>query len=133
MLAKLPSIAQGIYKLKIEEDVTKMLPNAGNTAAILQAMQSSKIADKLVVLVNGQGEIADDSIELATEYIAEKNIPCPNCGKHNFTDIRQFNLMFSTQMGAVQGEDSGVYLRPETAQGIFVNFLNVQKECIANR
>jgi len=65
-------IGAGIYKLKIEEDVTKMLPNAGNTAAILQAMQSARIADKLVVLINGQGIVAEDSIALAAENIAEK-------------------------------------------------------------
>lgn len=53
--------------------------------------------------------------------------PCPNCGaKESFTDIRQFNLMFKTQMGAMEDTSSSVYLRPETAQGIFVNFLNVQ-------
>jgi len=53
--------------------------------------------------------------------------PCPKCGaKDSFTDIRQFNLMFKTQMGAMEDTASMVYLRPETAQGIFVNFLNVQ-------
>jgi 1-acyl-sn-glycerol-3-phosphate acyltransferase len=64
-------ISAGIFKLKIEEDVSKMLPNAGDTASILQAMQSSKIADKLVILVNGQGKLSTDSIEIATESLAE--------------------------------------------------------------
>ena len=64
-------------------------------------------------------------------YRADKidmNAPCPKCGaKDSFTDIREFNLMFKTQMGAMEDSSSMVYLRPETAQGIFVNFLNVQQ------
>jgi len=61
------------------------------------------------------------------EFIEEKNIPCPTCGKHNFTDIRQFNLMFKTFQGVTEDAKNTVYLRPETAQGIFVNFKNVQR------
>ena len=60
-------------------------------------------------------------------YIEENNIPCPSCGKHNFTDIRQFNLMFKTFQGVTEDAKNTVYLRPETAQGIFVNFKNVQR------
>ena len=60
-------------------------------------------------------------------YIKEKSIPCPSCGKHNFTDIRQFNLMFKTFQGVTEDASATVYLRPETAQGIFVNFKNVQR------
>ena len=60
-------------------------------------------------------------------YIKEKSIPCPNCGKHNFTDIRQFNLMFETNRGVVKDGQSKIYLRPENAQGEYVNFLNVQR------
>ena len=60
-------------------------------------------------------------------FIEEKNIPCPSCGKHNFTDIRQFNLMFKTFQGVTEDAKNTVYLRPETAQGIFVNFANVQR------
>ena len=52
---------------------------------------------------------------------------CPTCGKHNFTDIRQFNLMFKTFQGVTEDAKNTVYLRPETAQGIFVNFKNVQR------
>ena len=54
-------------------------------------------------------------------------LPCPSCGKHNFTDIRQFNLMFKTFQGVTEDAKNTVYLRPETAQGIFVNFKNVQR------
>ena len=65
--------------------------------------------------------------ERMKSYIGENNIPCPSCGKHNFTDIRQFNLMFKTHAGVTEDAKNVVYLRPETAQGIFVNFKNVQR------
>ena len=65
--------------------------------------------------------------EKMMEFIKEKSIPCPSCGKHNFTDIRQFNLMFKTFQGVTEDASATVYLRPETAQGIFVNFKNVQR------
>ena len=61
------------------------------------------------------------------QYIAEKGIVCPTCGKTDFTGIRQFNLMFKTFQGVTEDATSTVYLRPETAQGIFVNFKNVQR------
>lgn len=61
------------------------------------------------------------------ELINENNIACPQCGGHNFTDIRKFNLMFKTFMGVLEDSKNEVYLRPETAQGIFVNFKNVQR------
>lgn len=67
------------------------------------------------------------SSEKMQSYITEKNIACPSCGKHNFTDIRQFNLMFKTFMGVTEDAKNAVYLRPETAQGIFVNFKNVAR------
>ena len=60
-------------------------------------------------------------------FVEEHNIPCPTCGKHNFTDIRQFNLMFKTFQGVTEDAKNTVYLRPETAQGIFTNFTNVQR------
>ena len=65
--------------------------------------------------------------EQMTAFIQEHQIPCPTCGKHNFTDIRQFNLMFKTFQGVTEDAKNTVYLRPETAQGIFVNFKNVQR------
>ena len=61
------------------------------------------------------------------DYIKEHHVPCPKCGKHDFTDIRQFNLMFETHRGVTNDSKSVVYLRPETAQGEFVNFLNIQR------
>jgi len=60
-------------------------------------------------------------------FVDEHEIPCPSCGKHDFTDIRQFNLMFKTFQGITEDSKAVVYLRPETAQGIFVNFKNVQR------
>lgn len=69
---------------------------------------------------------ADDLVRLKT-IIEEHNIVCPISGTKNWTEVRQFNLMFDTQMGAMADGAEKVYLRPETAQGIFVNFLNVQK------
>lgn len=60
-------------------------------------------------------------------YINEHKVPCPKCGKCNFTDIREFNLMFRTFQGVTEDTKNVVYLRPETAQGIFVNFMNVQR------
>ena len=83
-------------------------------------------ADKLIE--DFDGTVADGwSNERMMEFIQEHNIGCPNCGGHNFTDIRQFNLMFRTHQGVTEDAKNEVYLRPETAQGIFVNFQNVQR------
>lgn len=71
--------------------------------------------------------LSNDNLVKLKEIIEEHGIVCPISGTKNWTDVRQFNLMFSTQMGAMAEESNQVYLRPETAQGIFVNFLNVQK------
>ena len=70
------------------------------------------------------GGMSNEEME---NYIAEHEITCPKCGAKNFTNIRQFNLMFKTFQGVLEDAKSTIYLRPETAQGIFVNFLNVQK------
>jgi glycyl-tRNA synthetase len=71
--------------------------------------------------------ISNDNLVRLKEIIEEHAIVCPISGTKNWTEVRQFNLMFSTQMGAMAEDSNQVYLRPETAQGIFVNFLNVQK------
>lgn len=68
-----------------------------------------------------------DNLTALRDLIVEHEIVCPVSGTRNWTDVRQFNLMFSTQMGAVADDADVIYLRPETAQGIFVNYLNVQK------
>ena len=86
-------------------------------------------ADKLIeewAAKNGKDVIADGwSNEQTINYIKENNIVCPECGKLNFTDIRQFNMMFKTFQGVTEDTKSEIYLRPETAQGMFVNFKNV--------
>ena len=83
-------------------------------------------ADKLIE--DFTGESADGwSNEKMTEFIRENHIKCPNCGSENFTEIRQFNLMFKTFQGVTEDAKNEIYLRPETAQGIFVNFPSVQR------
>lgn len=71
--------------------------------------------------------VAGWSNQQMKDYIDEHQIACPKCGAHNFTDIRQFNLMFKTFQGVTENAKNELYLRPETAQGIFVNFQNVQR------
>ena len=90
-------------------------------------------ADKIIedyMQENGieiEGSVDGWSNEEMQKYIEEHEIACPSCGKHNFTEIRQFNLMFKTFQGVTEDAKNTVYLRPETAQGIFVNFKNVQR------
>jgi len=88
-------------------------------------------ADKLIEEYNEEKNTplvvdgwAKDKIK---DYIIKENIPCPACGSKNFTEIREFNLMFKTFIGVTEESSNVAYLRPETAQGIFVNFLNVQR------
>jgi glycyl-tRNA synthetase len=71
--------------------------------------------------------LENNDLEAVRNLIVDLEIVCPVSGSKNWTDVRQFNLMFSTELGSVAGDASTIYLRPETAQGIFVNFLNVQK------
>lgn len=88
-------------------------------------------ADKLIeewAHENGKDMIADGmSDEAMVNFINENNIVCPSCGKLNFTSIRKFNLMFKTFQGVTEDSKAEIFLRPETAQGIFVNFKNVQR------
>ena len=88
-------------------------------------------ADKLIeewAHDNGKDMIADGmSDDAMIKFIDDNNINCPNCGKHNFTSIRKFNLMFKTFQGVTEDAKAEIFLRPETAQGIFVNFKNVMR------
>ncbi len=89
-------------------------------------------ADKLIedhMMANGQEQPVIDGWpnEKMEAYIREHNVQCPDCGKSDFTNIRQFNLMFKTFQGVTEDSKSQIYLRPETAQGIFVNFKNVAR------
>ncbi len=88
-------------------------------------------ADKIVEDWNQEHKVALSvegwSNEQLTQYIKENGIPCPLCGSQNLTDIRKFNMMFKTFQGVTEDSQSELYLRPETAQGIFVNFKNIQR------
>ena len=84
-------------------------------------------ADKLIEAYDPNMHADGMEPEEMMAYIREHNIGCPDCGGHDFTDIRKFELMFETSMGVVKDAKSTVYLRPETAQGIFVNFKNVAR------
>ena len=88
-------------------------------------------ADKLIEDYVAENGLSDNpagwSDEELMTYIKEKGIACPDCGAHDFTDIRKFNLMFKTFQGVTEDSKNEIYLRPETAQGIFVNFANIQR------
>lgn len=89
-------------------------------------------ADKLIEGYRSEKGLPEEAIdgwsnEKLEEYIRDEQIACPECGKSNYTNIRQFNLMFKTFQGVTEDSQSQIYLRPETAQGIFVNFKNVQR------
>ncbi len=82
-------------------------------------------ADKLIE--DAGGDANGMTFEQMSGYIKEHEIACPECGSKNFTDIRKFNLMFKTFQGVTEDAKNEIYLRPETAQGIFVNFSNIQR------
>ena len=88
-------------------------------------------ADKLIEDYVAENGLSDNPAAMGDEemmnYIREHSIACPDCGAHDFTDIRKFNLMFKTFQGVTEDNSSTLYLRPETAQGIFVNFKNIQR------
>ncbi|WP_343012470.1 glycine--tRNA ligase [Gemella morbillorum] len=97
-----------------------------------KACKSRLRADKLIeeyYFKEKNEDVVVDGLpfEELENIIERENIKCPECGKHDFTNIRQFNLMFKTNQGVVENSTSQIYLRPETAQGIFVNFKNVQR------
>ena len=82
-------------------------------------------ADQLIEEADPNAPVTSMTNDQMMEYIRGHHIACPNCGSENFTDIRQFNMMFKTHIGVTEDSKSTVYLRPETAQGVFVNFKNV--------
>ena len=88
-------------------------------------------ADKLIEDYVAENGLSDNPAAMSDEemmnYIKEKGIVCPHCGSKDFTDIRKFNLMFKTFQGVTEDSSSTLYLRPETAQGIFVNFKNIAR------
>ena len=90
-----------------------------------RVMENQKKIDE--INARFKSALEENNLDEVKQIIIDLEITCPVSGTRNWTDVRQFNLMFSTQLGSVSEESSTIYLRPETAQGIFVNFLNVQK------
>ncbi len=117
---------------KIQRDVDKARKRFGDSFDEAMFRQTN---DRVLKYANEIGEVQKRLTKAMTEgdmdelkaMIDEYEIGDPEGGSRNWTDVRQFNLMFSTQLGNIAGEETKLYLRPETAQGIFVNFLNVQK------
>ncbi|WP_268122792.1 glycine--tRNA ligase [Roseivirga pacifica] len=120
------------YEAKIEKEVTKAEKRFGEAFDKVQFLATNpnvlrnqakidEIENRLGTSL-GKGDLAD-----IKALIEELGIACPISGSKNWTDVRQFNLMFSTELGSVADDSNKIYLRPETAQGIFVNYLNVQK------
>ncbi len=134
---RLKFIQESPYNVEIQSAILmnpKVWQASGHLATFSDPLMDCKKcktrhrADKLI------DEVAQGSVNASTmkneemqNYIKEHNIACPNCGAHDFTDIRQFNLMFKTFQGVVEDSKNTIYLRPETAQGMFVNFKNVQR------
>ena len=96
-----------------------------------KACKTRHRADKLIEDYVAEHGLSDNPAAMSDEemmsYIKEKGIACPHCGSHDFTDIRKFNLMFKTFQGVTENSSATLYLRPETAQGIFVNFKNIAR------
>jgi len=120
------------YRTKIEKEVAKGKKRFGNDFDEVQfratnpnVLRSQKKIDE----THDRFKVAMEENDLAEvkKLIEELGIADPETGSKNWTDVRQFNLMFKTELGSIAGDASAIYLRPETAQGIFVNFLNVQK------
>jgi len=116
---------------KIEKEVEKAAKRFENFDAQMFRSTNARVLDyqNKIDSINARfkGALEKNDLAEVKQIILDLEIVCPVSGSRNWTDVRQFNLMFSTQLGSVSEEASTIYLRPETAQGIFVNFLNVQK------
>jgi glycyl-tRNA synthetase len=117
---------------KIEKEVEKGSKKFGDSFDEAQFRVTNpnvlRNAQKIEEIENRMRQtLEDNDLEGVYNLIVDLEIVCPISGSKNWTEVRQFNLMFSTELGSVAGDASTIYLRPETAQGIFVNFLNVQK------
>lgn len=120
------------YRDKIKKEVKKGRKRFGDDFDETQFLATNpnvkRNQDKIDGLESQLSQILEaNDLEALKNLIDELNIVCPISGTKNWTDVRQFNLMFATELGSVAGDAAKIYLRPETAQGIFVNFLNVQK------
>jgi glycyl-tRNA synthetase len=118
-------------RIKIDKEVEKAAKRFENFDAAMYRTTNTRVLEyqKKIDEINERFKNAlnENNLEEVKQIIVDCEIVCPVSGSKNWTDVRQFNLMFSTQLGSVSEEASTIYLRPETAQGIFVNFLNVQK------
>jgi glycyl-tRNA synthetase len=117
---------------KINKEVTKAAKRFGDSFDEGQFRATNqRVLDNIKKIedINARmgAALENNDLEGLKQLIIDLEIVCPISGSRNWTDVRQFNLMFSTQMGSVSADSDTLYLRPETAQGIFVNFLNVQK------
>jgi glycyl-tRNA synthetase len=117
---------------KIQKEVTKAASRFGESFDEAQFRSTNPRVLEYQSRIDQMDGILKDALESGAlhkikELIESEGIVCPISGSKNWTDVRQFNLMYSTQMNALEGGEEDLYLRPETAQGIFVNFLNVQK------
>ncbi|MCH2224354.1 MAG: glycine--tRNA ligase [Crocinitomicaceae bacterium] len=112
-------VAKGLKRFGDDFDVEQF--KATNPNVLRNQAKIDSIEDRMRTALN------NEDLEGVYNLIIDLGIACPVSGTKNWTEVRQFNLMFSTELGSVSGDASKIYLRPETAQGIFVNFLNVQK------
>ncbi len=117
---------------KIDKEVAKAAKRFGDSFDRDQFIATNtrvlEYHNKIIEIQNSMRTSLDSGdLEALRQLILDLEIVCPVSGSRNWTEVRQFNLMFSTQMGSVSEDSNTLYLRPETAQGIFVNFLNVQK------
>ena len=116
---------------KINKEVEKAAKRFENFDAAMFKSTNARVKEyqDKIDAINARFKTAlnDNNLEEVKQIIIDLEIVCPTNGAKNWTDVRQFNLMFSTSMGSVQEDTNTIYLRPETAQGIFVNYLNVQK------
>lgn len=117
---------------KIDKEVEKGIKRFGDSFDEAQFRTTNpnvlRNAEKITEIENRmRTTLENNDLQGVHQLIMDLEIVCPVSGTKNWTEVRQFNLMFSTELGSVAGDASTIYLRPETAQGIFVNFLNVQK------
>ena len=116
---------------KINKEVEKAAKRFENFDAAMFRSTNARVKEyqDKIDAINARFKTAlnDNNLEEVKQIIIDLEIVCPISGSRNWTDVRQFNLMFSTSMGSVSEDANTIYLRPETAQGIFVNYLNVQK------
>lgn len=122
----------GKIEAKIDKDIAKGIKRFGDDFDVKQFKATNPNVLRNQEKINGINKrfklaMQADDLESVRQLIIDLEIACPVSGSRNWTEVRQFNLMFGTELGSLAGDAAKIYLRPETAQGIFVNYLNVQK------